>query len=130
MTARTVARRPPVGDPGLAIHFVLNCRSLAMVSDCFDGAAANMRLPGLAIDAMRQLERRGGAMMERAFSGFAALLPARMERSLVASPALKCRTSSGRFAARPRSSTPTWAARPPPWQSSTRPGHAPSEIEV
>jgi DnaJ-domain-containing protein 1 len=36
--------------------------------------AGNLRSLGLAIEAMRQLERHGGgAMMERAFSGFAAL---------------------------------------------------------
>ena len=37
-----------------------------------------MRSLGLAIEAMRQLERHGGGtMMERAFSGFAALPPPR-----------------------------------------------------
>jgi hypothetical protein len=33
-------------------------------------------------------------------------------RTSASSPARECRTSSGRFAARPRRFTPTWAARP------------------
>jgi hypothetical protein len=86
----TVADGRQVGDLGLAIYFVLNGRPLAMACDCFDIAAANMRLPGLAIEAMRRLERHGGgAMMERAFSGFAALPPAPIGRSSASSPALK-----------------------------------------
>ena len=45
-----------------------------MACDRFDNAAANMRSLGLAIEAMRQLERHGvGTMMERAFTGFVAL---------------------------------------------------------
>jgi hypothetical protein len=63
-----------VGDEGIAIYFGLKSRPMAMACDRFDNAAANMRSLGLAIDAMRQLERHGGGtMMERAFSGFAAL---------------------------------------------------------
>jgi hypothetical protein len=49
---------------------------MTMACDRFDNAAANMRSLGLAIEAMRQLERHGGgAMMEKAFSGFVALPP-------------------------------------------------------
>lgn len=63
-----------VADDGVAIYFQLKGRSMAMACDRFDNAAANMRSLGLAIDAMRQLERHGGGqMMERAFAGFAAL---------------------------------------------------------
>jgi hypothetical protein len=63
-----------VGDEGIAIYFLLNGKSMAMACDRFDNSAANMRSLGLAIDAMRQLERHGGGtMMERAFAGFAAL---------------------------------------------------------
>ena len=57
-----------------------------MACDCFGSAAANMRLPGLAIEAMRRLERGGGAMMERAFSGFAALPPPPIGRSPASGP--------------------------------------------
>ncbi len=63
-----------VGDEGIAIYFGLKGKPMAMACDRFDNAAANMRSLGLAIDAMRQLERHGGGtMMERAFTGFAAL---------------------------------------------------------
>ena len=45
-----------------------------MAVDRFDSDAANLRSIGLAIAAMRTLERHGGsAMMDRAFAGFAAL---------------------------------------------------------
>jgi hypothetical protein len=63
-----------VGDDGVAVYFLYRGKSMAMACDRFDNAAANMRSLGLAIDAMRQLDRHGGgAMMERAFAGFAAL---------------------------------------------------------
>lgn len=65
-----------VGDQGIAVYFMLKKRPLAMACDRYDNAAANMRSLGLAIEAMRQLERHGGGtMMERAFSGFAAIAP-------------------------------------------------------
>lgn len=63
-----------VDDPGVAVYFSLNNRALAMACDRFDNSAANMRSLGLAIEAMRQLDRHGGGtMMNRAFEGFAAL---------------------------------------------------------
>lgn len=65
-----------IDDDGVAIYFRFAGKSLAMACDRYDGAAANMRSLGLAIEAMRQLERHGGGvMMERAFAGFAALPP-------------------------------------------------------
>lgn len=63
-----------VQDDGVAIYFQLNGKPMAMACDRFDNAAANMRSLGLGIEAMRQLARHGGGqMMERAFTGFAAL---------------------------------------------------------
>lgn len=63
-----------VPDEGVAIYFSIGGKAMAMACDRFDNAAANMRSLGLAIEAMRQLERHGGGtMMERAFTGFAAL---------------------------------------------------------
>jgi hypothetical protein len=65
-------------DPGVAIYFTLRGKPMAMACDRYDGPAANTRSLGLAIEAMRQLERHGGGtMMERAFTGFAALPPPR-----------------------------------------------------
>ncbi len=63
-----------VTDEGVAVYFQLAGRPMAMACDRFDNAAANMRSLGLAIEAMRQLERHGGGtMVERAFTGFVAL---------------------------------------------------------
>jgi len=63
-------------DPGVAIYFQLKAKPMVMASDRYNTVGGNMRSLALAIDAMRQLERHGGGtMMERAFSGFAALPP-------------------------------------------------------
>lgn len=63
-------------DPGVAIYFIFKKRQMAMACDRYDAPSANLRSLGLGIEAMRQLDRHGGgAMMERAFAGFAALPP-------------------------------------------------------
>lgn len=63
-------------DPGVAIYFMLKGKPLVMAQDRYRDVAANMRSLALAVEGMRQLERHGGGtMMERAFSGFAALPP-------------------------------------------------------
>lgn len=67
-----------VEDEGVAVYFQYQDRPMVMACDRYDTAAANMRSLGLAIEALRQLERHGGGvMMERAFSGFSALPPPR-----------------------------------------------------
>ena len=61
-------------DPGIALYFTYKGKQMVMACDRFERIAANMRSLGLAIEAMRQLERHGGGvMMERAFAGFAAI---------------------------------------------------------
>lgn len=61
-------------DPGVAIYFTLKKKQMVMAQDRYLDIAANVRSLALAIDGMRQLERHGGGtMMERAFTGFAAL---------------------------------------------------------
>jgi hypothetical protein len=61
-------------DPGVAVYFQLKGRPLVMATDRYKTVGGNMRSLALAIEAMRQLERHGGGtMMERAFTGFAAL---------------------------------------------------------
>lgn len=63
-----------VEDEGVAVYFTLKGRGMVMACDRFDNAAANMRSLGLAIEALRQLERHGGGtMIEKAFTGFVAL---------------------------------------------------------
>lgn len=65
-----------VEDDAVAVYFQYRDRPMVMACDRFDNAAANMRSLGLAIEAMRQLERHGGGtMMEKAFAGFSALPP-------------------------------------------------------
>ena len=68
------AARVKISDPGVAVYFQLKGKPMVMASDAFDNIASNLRSLGLAIEALRQLERHGGGvMMERAFAGFTAL---------------------------------------------------------
>lgn len=61
-------------DPGVAVYFKRKDRGMVMAQDAYDRPSANIRSLGLAIEAMRQLERHGGGqMMEKAFAGFVAL---------------------------------------------------------
>lgn len=70
------ADRARVADPGIAVYFQYKGKPMVMAADAYDGIAANLRSLGLAIEALRQLERHGGGvMMERAFAGFTALPP-------------------------------------------------------
>lgn len=63
-----------MSDPGIAVYFKYKGKPMVMATDRFQKIAANARSLGLAIEAMRQLERHGGGtMMERAFTGFLAL---------------------------------------------------------
>lgn len=63
-------------DPGVAVYFNLKKRPLVMARDAYVSVAGNIRSLTLAVEAMRQLERHGGStMMERAFTGFAAIAP-------------------------------------------------------
>lgn len=68
------AARRRMDDPGVAVYFLFKGKPMVMAQDAYFDVAANIRSLALAIDGMRQLERHGGGtMMERAFSGFAAL---------------------------------------------------------
>ena len=70
------ATQRQITDPGVAVYFMLKKRPLVMARDQYKTVAGNIRSLTLAIEAMRQLERHGGStMMERAFSGFAAIAP-------------------------------------------------------
>lgn len=65
-----------IDDPGVAVYFNFKKRPMVMARDAYISVAGNMRSLTLAIEAMRQLERHGGStMMEKAFTGFAALAP-------------------------------------------------------
>lgn len=61
-------------DPGVAVYFTLRGRQMVMARDAFTSVHDNLRSIGLGIEHLRGLERHGGGtMMERAFTGFAAL---------------------------------------------------------
>lgn len=61
-------------DPGVAVYFLLKGKQMVLARDVYTTPHDNLRSIGLAIEAMRQLERHGGGtMMERAFSGFQAI---------------------------------------------------------
>jgi hypothetical protein len=61
-------------EPGIALYFMLKGRAMVMAQDAYKPIAANMRSLGLAVEAMRSLERHGGGtMMNKAFDGFLAL---------------------------------------------------------
>jgi hypothetical protein len=63
-------------DPGVALHFKRNRQPLVLACDRFDNQAANCRSIGISIAAFRTQERHGGiALVDRVFSGFAALPP-------------------------------------------------------
>jgi hypothetical protein len=67
-------RRP--ADQGVAVYFELKGKPMVMAQDAHQRAEENLRSLALAIEAMRALERHGGgAMMEKAFTGFTALPP-------------------------------------------------------
>ncbi len=68
------AARRRQDDPGVAVYFSLKGVQYSMAQDRYARPDANMRSLYLAIAGMRQMERHGGGhMMEKAFSGFAAL---------------------------------------------------------
>jgi len=63
-------------DPGVAVYFTLKRKALSMARDRYNTPWENIRSLILAIEAIRSIERHGGStMMERAFSGFAAIAP-------------------------------------------------------
>lgn len=73
---RSDVARFRIGDPGVAVYFLLRKRRMVMARDAFWNVHDNLRSIGHAIAHLRGLERHGGAsMMERAFEGFAALPP-------------------------------------------------------
>lgn len=72
--ASEISRR--YDDPGVAVYFTLKGKALSMARDSYNTPWENIRSLILAIDAIRSIERHGGStMMERAFSGFAAIAP-------------------------------------------------------
>jgi len=66
--------KPDGGDPGVAVYFKRNGRDMVFACDKFIESSDNIYAIAKTIDAMRGIERWGASdMMERAFTGFAAL---------------------------------------------------------
>lgn len=66
-------RRAP-DDPGVAVYFVHNGRSVAIACDQYRSAPDNMRAVAVTIESLRRIARHGSSnLFEQAFSGFAAL---------------------------------------------------------
>ncbi len=64
----------PMGDPGVAVYFPLNGRTVCVALDQYDKIWKNLRAVQRTLEAMRAIERYGGSgMLEQAFTGFAAL---------------------------------------------------------
>ena len=71
---RPYSKQRQPDDPGIAVYFTLNKKPTVMARDGFADWRDNIRSLGLAVEAIRALRRHGGAhMMDRAFTGFAAL---------------------------------------------------------
>lgn len=63
-----------IPDPGVAVYFTMRNKPRVMARDAHPTMHENLHSLALTIEAMRAIERHGGAlMMERAFEGFASL---------------------------------------------------------
>jgi hypothetical protein len=61
-------------DPGAAVYWTDGRRRNVMAIDIYSTVADNLAAIAATLDAMRAIERHGGAMvLERAFTGFAAI---------------------------------------------------------
>ncbi len=61
-------------DPGVAVYFARGGRPTVIAKDLYRTPEANLRAIGLVVEALRSIERHGGAeLLDRAFTGFAAL---------------------------------------------------------
>jgi hypothetical protein len=70
---RSGERKPD--DPGVAVYWLDGKRSRCMAIDRYNDVAQNLAAVSATIEAMRAIERHGGAeILDRAFTGFTALL--------------------------------------------------------
>jgi hypothetical protein len=69
-----LAGQPEPIDPGVAVYWTWKGKPYAIACDQFDRVAHNLRAIGLTLGSIRAIDRYGATgLMERAFSGFAAL---------------------------------------------------------
>lgn len=68
--------RETLPDPGISVYFQFKGKQMVLACDRYFKVTDNLRAIELTIEAMRGMERWGVSdMLERAFSGFAALPP-------------------------------------------------------
>jgi len=68
------AERSAPRDPGVAVYWELRGKPQCMAIDLYDRVADNLAAVAASLEALRAIERHGGAaIMERAFMGFAQL---------------------------------------------------------
>jgi hypothetical protein len=68
------SQQPKVEDPGVAVYWLDGQESRCMAVDRYDRIADNLAAVAATLDAMRAIERHGGAeILSRAYVGFAAL---------------------------------------------------------
>ena len=80
-TPRADSARRRIDDPGVAVYFMRGEQRVVIARDAYSTVHDNLWSIGLAIQHLRGLERHGGAaMMDRAFTGFAALPPPEVDR--------------------------------------------------
>lgn len=61
-------------DPGIAVYWTRKGKQNVMAIDLYDRVADNLAAVAATLNALRAIERHGGAqILERAFEGFAAL---------------------------------------------------------
>jgi len=66
-------QRPP-DDPGVAVYWGVGQKARCIAVDRYDRIADNLAAIAATLEAMRSIERHGGAaILERAFTGFTAL---------------------------------------------------------
>lgn len=66
--------RPEPSDPGVAVYWLDGGGQRCMASDRYTKATQNLAAIAATLEAMRAIERHGGAaILDRAFTGFAAL---------------------------------------------------------
>lgn len=76
------ARNATPKDPGVAVYFTWKGRQYALACDQWERVGDNLRSVFLTVQAIRGIERWGASsMLERAFTGFAALPPAAPPRT-------------------------------------------------
>jgi len=76
------AQQGRITDPGVAVYFTYNGKQMCFACDKWDTIGDNMQAIRKTIEALRGIARWGsGDMMERAFTGFAALPPPTASRA-------------------------------------------------